>query len=136
MQSIELERRPLGKQQNDLRKLRKRAESSCNNPRVGFVNDINHLSTCTAAAGLRRTGVAETGTTPCKNSTREKSAFFPSHVWGALQTPNIAIACGNCGNSPRGWRDEWRIGFMGLVISGDCHPATNVSATNVSGLAK
>ena len=73
---------------------------------------------------------------PVQKLYSRKVCIFSVSRLGVLQTPNIAIACGNCGNSPRGWRDGWRIGFMGLFISGDCRPATNVSATNVSGLAQ
>ena len=120
---------------NDLRKLRK----GRNPPATIHVLDSSPISIISRRALRRPACAARRGGNrhdPMQKLYSRKVCIFSVSRLGVLQTPNIAIACGNCGNSPRGWRDEWRIGFMGLFISGDCRPATNVSATNVSGLAK
>src|ERR1700722_8440044 len=64
-----------------------RAESSCNNPRVGFVNDINHLSTCTAAAGLRRTAWRKRHDPVQKLYSRKSLHFFRLTFGGHSKRP-------------------------------------------------
>ena len=81
-------------------------------------------------------GVAETARPRAKTLLEKKSAFFSVSRLGA--TPNAQHR-----HRLRKLREfaPWLAGrmedrFMGLLISGDCRPATNVSATNVSGLAQ